>query len=143
MQSCSNSSSNKNSEITVTDYNKGTSLQTLDSKFAEAQRKIKQMLPIEIDEYMNLTDFQLTDESIIYCCTLNFDGDFSGVDFKEIDEMTENNIRENMASEQMRMMMKYCACSGRDFRYYYYSKSGDLIHKQVLNPYDYINNYEE
>lgn len=138
MQSCTGNSNQSAREQYVEDYNKGSNLETLDSKFADARNKIKAMLPIDIDEYTSLTDFQITETSVIYCCTLNLDVDFNEVDFSEIDKEQEAYVTENMKAEQMQLMMKYCECTGRDLRYIYYSKSGDKVHEQVFKPTDYL-----
>lgn len=124
------------------DYSKGCSIETLDSKFADAQRKIKQMCPIEIDEYTNLTDLLLTENSIIYCCTFKFEGDFEDFDFKEFDKEQVKQMEEMAMSEQMQLMMKYCECSGRDFRYRYFSANGKPVHEQVFHPKDYLHTNE-
>lgn len=138
MLSCTSNSKKSASEQYVEDYNKGSNLEILDSKFADAQRRLKAMLPMEIDEYTTLTDFQLTDNSVIYCCTLSFDGDFSDIDFSEIDKEQESDIKENIKSEQIQLLLKYCKCTGRDLRYVYYSMSGKKIHEQVIKPADYL-----
>lgn len=124
------------------DYSKGSSIETLDSKFADAQRKIKQMCPIEIDEYTSLTDLLLTENSVIYCCTFKLDGEFEDIDFNEIDKEQRKQMEEMLMSEQMQLMMKFCECSGRDLRYHYFSANGKLVHEQVFHPKDYLQTNE-
>ena len=136
MLSCTSNSKKSASKQYVEDNSKGTNLDIFDSSLAEAQRRIKAMLPIEIDEYTTVTDFQITENSVIYCCTLSFDGDFSDDDFSEIDKELVSNIKKK--SDQMQMLMKCCECTGRDLRYAYYSASGEKIHELVIKPADYL-----
>lgn len=136
MLSCTSNSKKSASEQYVKEYNKDSKLEILDSKFADAQRKFKAKLPMKIDEYATLTDFQTTKNSVIYCCTLSFDGDFSDFDFSEIDKEQESYIKEK--SDQMQLLMKYCEYIGRDLRYVYYSASGEKIHELIIKPADYL-----
>lgn len=135
----SNCTNNSNSHGRVAnDYSQESSLSTIEGSFAEAEAKIKKMLPIEIDETLNLTDFNITDKSVIYSCTFTQEFDFSQIDFDEILEEQKEYIDANMRSEQMRKMVKFCEATCRDIRYMYYSIDGELIKEQIILPSDYI-----
>lgn len=133
-----NTSKKTTPEQYVEDYNKCSNLETLDSKFADARNKIKAMFPIDSDEYISITDFQITETCVISCCTIKLDIDINEADFFEIDKEQETFITKSMKSEQMKIMMKYCECTGRDLRYVYCSKSGNKVHEQVFKPTDYL-----
>lgn len=131
--------SNRQSVPDVTnDYSMGSELETLDGRFAEAQERIREQLPITITEELQFTDIQVTAESVIYCYTFSEELNTDEIDFSEIDKEQDSFMEENIKAEQMQMMMKFCYTTGRNLVYRFLTANEEIVHEKKYNPLNYI-----